>query len=95
MKSVAMAPPSTIINILLQFLGLGNMGQFSGYVLSPCGRVNTATLELNISPYCPPSHAIIYIYILGRVIFAHISLVVIFLCTAHAWNNEIDWEEEV
>ena len=33
-----------------------------------------------------------YCAILGRVISAHISLVVIILCTAHARNNEIDWE---
>ena len=50
-------------NILLQFLGLGNMGKYSVLglcIVPPCGRANTATLELNISPYCPPSHAIIY-----------------------------------
>ena len=42
------------------------MGKYSVLglcIVPPCGRANTATLELNISPYCPPSHAIIYIYV--------------------------------
>ena len=45
--------------------------------------------------YIYPILGIFYCSILlysGRVISAHISLVDIFLCTAHAWNNEIDWE---
>ena len=58
------AVQSHIINILSQFLGLGNMGKYSvrGWQYWP--DRNTATLELNISPYCPPSHAMIYIYII-------------------------------
>ena len=35
---------------------------------------------------------LLYFATLGCVISAHISLVDIFLCTAHARNNEIDWE---
>ena len=32
-------------------------------IVPPCGRANTATLELNIFPYCPPSHAImLYVF---------------------------------
>ena len=41
------------------------MGKYSvrGFcIVPPCGRANTVTLELNISPYCPPCHAIIYMY---------------------------------
>ena len=52
--------------LLLQFLGLSNMGKYSVLglcIVPPRGRANTATLELNISSYCPPSHAIIYIYL--------------------------------
>ena len=37
-------------------------------------------------------HCSILLYLIGRVISAHISLVDIFLFTAHARNNEIDWE---
>ena len=50
---------------LLHFLGLSNMGIYSDLwfcIVPPFGRANTATLELNISPYCPPTHAIIYMY---------------------------------
>ena len=38
-------------HILMQFLGLGNMGKYSVLrlcIAPPCGRANT---ELNISPY--------------------------------------------
>ena len=50
---------------IIAFLRSGNMGKYSVLwfcIVPPFGRANTATLELNISPYCPPSHAIIYIY---------------------------------
>ena len=45
----------------------GSTGEYS--VLSFCiglpyGRANTASLELNILLYCPPTRAIIYIYVL-------------------------------
>ena len=56
---------SHTINLLLHFLGSGNMGKYSALwfcIVPPFGRANTATIELNIFPYCPPSHAIIYIY---------------------------------
>ena len=49
------------------------MGKYSvlGFYIVPraCARANTATLELNISPNRPPSHAIIYIYssVLGEM----------------------------
>ena len=57
---------SHTINLLLHFLGSGNMGKYSALwfcIVPPFGRANTATIELNIFPYCPPSHAIIYIYL--------------------------------
>ena len=57
---------SHTINLLLHFLGSGNMGKYSALwfcIVPPFGRANTATIELNIFPYCPPSHAIIYMYI--------------------------------
>ena len=47
--------------------GSDNTGEYSVlrlYIVPPCGRANTAPLELNIPLYCPPSHAIIYIYIM-------------------------------
>ena len=56
---------SHTINLLLHFLGSGNIGKYSALwfcIVPPYGRANTATLELNIFPYCPPSHAIIYMY---------------------------------
>ena len=49
---------------IIAFPGLGNMGRHSvlGFCIVPrCARANTASLELNTSPYCPPCHAIIYI----------------------------------
>ena len=39
--------------------GSGNMANIC--IVPPCGGANTANLELNSSPYCPFSHAIIYI----------------------------------
>ena len=47
--------------------GLGNMGKYLvlGFcIVPPFGQANTASLELNISPYCPPSQAII-LYVRG------------------------------
>ena len=43
---------------------VGNVGKYSALWLCIVPRANTATLVLNISPYCPPSHAIIYMYLL-------------------------------
>ncbi len=45
------------------------------YVLSlpPVGPILTS-LELNISPYCPPTHAIIYIRIVVLFIFIIINV---------------------
>ena len=40
------------------------MGKYSALwfcIVPPFGRANNTTLELNISPYCPPGRAIIYI----------------------------------
>ena len=42
------------------------MGKYSALwfcIVPPFGRANTATLELNISPYCPLTNAITYIHI--------------------------------
>ena len=67
-------PASHTINLLLHFLGSGNMGKYSALwfcIVPPFGRANTATIELNIFPYCPPSHAIIYIYISISILFHH------------------------
>ena len=44
--------------------GSNNTGEYSVLrlcIVPPCGQANTATLELNIPLYCPPSHVIIYI----------------------------------
>ena len=51
---------------LLHYPWLGNMGKYSALglcIVPPFGRANTATLELNISSYCPPCSAIIIIYL--------------------------------
>ena len=37
----------------------GNIQLFFFCIVPPFGRANTATVELNISPYCLPTHAII------------------------------------
>ena len=53
------------------------MGKYSVLNLSivpPFSRADTVDLERNISPYCPPSHAIIYIYIPGRCQRVHEDL---------------------
>ena len=45
--------------------GSDNTGGYSVLglcIVPPCSRANTATLELNIPLYCPPSHAIIHMY---------------------------------
>ena len=57
-QKISMSYKNHIINLLLQFLGLGNMkySVLSFYIVPPCSQANTASLELNISPYCPPSH---------------------------------------
>ena len=42
------------------------MGKYSAlgfYIVPPFGRANTATLKLNIPPYCPPYSAKMYIYL--------------------------------
>ena len=57
--------------------GLGNTGEYSVLrlcIVPPCGRANTATLELNIPLYCPPSHAIIYIYTWGMASTLHVCV---------------------
>ena len=57
-----------IINLLLQLLGSGNMGEFSILdlgIVPPCGRADTVDLERNISPYCPPSH--VHVIICDRI----------------------------
>ena len=44
---------SHTINLLLHFLGSGNMGKYSALwfcIVPPFGRANTATIELNIFP---------------------------------------------
>ena len=52
-----------IIFLLLHYPWSGNMGKYSAlWFCIPFGRANTATLKLNISPYCPPSSAIIIYY---------------------------------
>ena len=41
---------------------LGNMGNYSALwlcIVPPFGPASNAILELNISPYCPPSHAVV------------------------------------
>jgi len=50
-------------NILLQLLRSGSTGEYSvlGFCIGPpYGQANTASLELNILLYCPPTRAIIY-----------------------------------
>ena len=59
---------SHIINLLLHYPWSGNMGKYSALrlyydIVPPFSRANTATLELNISPYCPPCSAIMYRFI--------------------------------
>ena len=52
---------SHIINLLLHSLRSGQYGEYSALwfcIVPPGGRANTAILELNIHPFCPPSHAI-------------------------------------
>ena len=52
--------PTQFENLLLHSLWVGKYrGIFSSlFIGPPCSRANTATLELNIPLYCPPSHAI-------------------------------------
>ena len=62
-KSVDFPQVSAIKSIIA--FPLGRKGEYSVLrlcIVPPCGRANTATLELNIPLYCPPSHIIIYIY---------------------------------
>ena len=66
---------SHIINLLLHYLWSGNIGKYSALwfcIVPSFSRANTATLELNISPYCPPSRAIIYIYYTGMHVDYHL-----------------------
>ena len=54
-------------NLLLYYPCLSNKGKYSGLwfcIVPPFGQANTATLRLNISPYRPPSGAIISMYII-------------------------------
>ena len=56
---------NVIINLLLHYPWLDNMGKYSAFgffiIVPPIGWANTATTELNTSPYCPPNSAIIYV----------------------------------
>ena len=55
-----------LLNLLLHYLSWVMLGKYLAlwFVLSlpMVGPINTATFELNISQYCPPTYARIYIY---------------------------------
>jgi len=53
---------------IIALLKLGSTGEYSvlGFCIGPpYGRANTASFELNILLYCPPTREIVYIYIIN------------------------------
>ena len=55
---------------IIEILKLNNAGKYFVLcfcIIPPFGQVDTASLNQNISPYCPPSHAILIVYGLADI----------------------------